>query len=246
MNANFRKTARQIALAPWNLIRASNYLVELCDSNESKRTFEAPQLVSFVESAEALRLRENMRQAAGPPEELLTFAPGTPKRVVVNLEPKAKPRAKSKEKGRGRGGRGRGRARGGQPEESEEGTGVPPQVAVAPAAPHLPAGAPDLAEDVPGLPVPAGPRPDPPDVPPPPAPVVPRAPRRGLKRPAAAPDAAVAAAAAKPAAAPQNRYRQDTIDKQDKLGCNKCKYSARGCGRCKEIHALYKAQRGIE
>ena len=53
---------------------------------------------------------------------------------------------------------------------------MPPQVAVAPAAPHLPAGAPDLAEDVPGLPVPAGPRPDPPDVPPPPAPVVPRAP----------------------------------------------------------------------
>ena len=50
VNANFRssgKTARQIALAPWNLIRASNYLVELCDSNESKRTFEAPQLVSL-------------------------------------------------------------------------------------------------------------------------------------------------------------------------------------------------------
>ena len=41
----FRKTARQIALAPWNLIRASNYLVELCDSNEAKRIFEPPELV---------------------------------------------------------------------------------------------------------------------------------------------------------------------------------------------------------
>ena len=236
----FKKTARLISEAPWSLTQASNYLMELCDNNQAQRHQGPPELKFFVESQDTLRLRESERLAAGPPEELLTFAPGTPKKVVVNLhpvpKPKAKPKANASGKGRGRG-RGRGRAdqpvAAGQPVDVAAGepvaddqpvaagqpVDVAPPLALPPPADELPAQDLENAE--------TGDAAADPELP------------RVMKRPAAK------APAVGPGAAPAAKrcnYSQKTIDQQKKLGCSKCKNAPKGCARCREIHELWKAK----
>lgn len=238
--AEFRKTARQIAEPPWSLLRASDYLNRLCDDNASEKVHDPPPLVFFNSSGEEIDGFQALRDRADPPEDLLNFAPGTPRKVVVNLQPRGRGGGGDAARGRPARGRGRGRGRGRRDEGDNANGEAPAEAAMEPPPGALEAEAP---------PVPPAPRP---------------APKRGLKRPAAAPPrgpAAKAAAAAPEPGQPSGeapaapgegeagaapRYRQSTIDKQSKLGCNKCKYAVSGCTRCKEIHSLYRAQHGLE
>eukprot|EP00438_Fugacium_kawagutii_P010345 Skav210916 [mRNA] locus=scaffold4127:33786:39501:+ [translate_table: standard] len=263
-HSEFRKTARQIALPPWNLTRASIYLIELCSNNMSQIHPLPPNLVFFNDRSESMRLREQARESAGPPEELLTFAPGTPKRVVVNLNAGAERARAAAARGRGQGrGRGRGRARvDDDPDPNVEvepsgGAAVPgpPQPGVD--APVLPAAAPEeggpgaVAELPPAAPK-AAPKAASKAAPKAASKAAPKAaskaapkvaskaaPKQGLKRPASAENPGAKNMIAAPSG---KRYTVRVVDQQDKLGCNKCVYRQMGCSRCKEIHELWKAR----
>eukprot|EP00435_Cladocopium_sp_Y103_P056732 s693_g19.t1 len=202
--SEFRKTARQIAEPPWSLRAGSEYLTRLCDDNIAERRHDPPSLIFFNTVDEDIADLEARRNQANPPEELLNFAPGTPRRVVANLQ--ARPRGAGPGRGRGRDdggagrrGQGRGRKGGGRKGGGRKGAAAAADVGAdggeegdpaAPADGEVPGPAPaadgdgEVREDpghgeggeVPAL-APLAPLPHP--VPKPQA-------KRGLKRPAAA------------------------------------------------------------
>ena len=258
--AEFRKTADAISQPPWRLVKAASYLTTLCDENVVGTQGVPPQLSYFLTPADALEGLQRARDNAGPPEDILNFAPGTPRKVVATLRSVAEDRQQHQAKGRGRGGKGRGRK--GQQNLSAEPVAAdpPPPVEIIEAAPANPAAPAEIPEGDDGAEAPRRP---------------PRKKRGILQRPAAAvesSDAAQsqpavmrrpAAAAADldadardaeappvpvaPLAAPSGkRYRESTIDQQSSLGCSKCKYQAQGCKRCIEIHNLWKAKNAVD
>lgn len=255
----FRKTARLIAQPPWSLISGAQYLNALCDDNESGRIHAPPTLIHFNTSAEVLAGLQAQRDIADPPEELLNFAPGTPRKVVANLAPRPPRPAAARGRGRARGRqtRGRGRGRGEGPNADSVADGekndepcvggdnaagssgpVPPEEE--PHLPDLPHGDDEelLSEE----------RLDPPSKKRPAAAQAEAVFRRpaSAKAPKAAAKAAPKAVAAVPPAAAKAKvsYRQSTIDQQSQLGRSKCWYASAGCARCREIHKLWKEQNG--
>lgn len=261
--AEFRKTARAISEPPWKLERASEYLSTLCDENQSHRVHEPPPLVFFRSGPEDLQRLQAVRDQSGPPEELLTFAPGTPRKVVASMRPILQQGA-SEEIAAGRGARGRGRGRGRQPSRGRgRGRGKGSEAAAADAKGDAEVELPEvdlLPRDDQAEPVVENP------------PAEPQEPRQrkkrtGLKRPAAAVEEsrdptngdqseAPAPVVAEPPApdssssgyvlAPSGkRYRQSTVDTQTTLGCSKCVMAKNGCRRCIEIHNLWKAQNNV-
>ena len=236
--AEFRKTATAISEPPWSLLKASRYLTALCDDNVLGNQGVPPQLVYFLTPADALENLQRARDNAGPPEDILNFAPGTPRKVVATLRAVTGERQQHQAKGRGRG---KGRGRKGrqnlcpepvEPAQEIEEVAHPQNVPADPPAPEIPEQPPQKTKR-----------------------------QRMMRRPAAAvesSDAAQPAAAAAalerdveappvPAvdlavAAPSGKhYRESTINLQSSLG-SKCKYAAKGCKRCIEIHNLWKAR----
>lgn len=264
--AEFRKTADAISQPPWSLVKAASYLTTLCDENVVGTQGVPPQLSYFLTPADALEGLQKARDNAGPPEDILNFAPGTPRKVVATLRSVAEDgdRQQHQTKGRGRGGKGRGR-KGRQnlcaePAELAEPVPADPPppaeiIEAAPANPAAPAEIPEVDAEAPRRP--------------------PRKKRGILQRPAAAVESSDAAQSSQPAvigrpaaaadldaeardaeappvpvaplAAPSGkRYRESTIDQQSSLGCSKCKYQAQGCARCIEIHNLWKAKNAVD
>ena len=200
--AEFRKTARVIAEPPWGLRQAAEYLTRLCDDNVAERPHDPPSLIFFNTQDQDIADLETQRNQANPPEELLNFAPGTPRRVVANLH--ARPRVAEPARGRGGGRRGRGRGKGVElevgPEANREPDVADGEEVGVPAAPPDGEVPEALANGDANVPPPA-----PLAAVPPPAPLARRSPqvpkakaKRGLKRPAAAGPSAAAAPAAGP------------------------------------------------
>lgn len=258
--SEFRKTARLIAQPPWSLTDGAQYLNALCDDNESGRIHQAPTLIHFNSSAEVLAGLQDRRDTLDPPEELLNFAPGTPRKVVANLahRPSRPAAARGQGRGRGRQPRGRGRGRGEHPHVDAVANDEKNDVAEA-----EPLAAGDSHHGGSSVPVPLeeeqvlfeDPAPAHPEAPPSPhdEPVPSRkrpAASQGsvMRRPAgakAAPkSASVPAAGDRPAPKAKVSYRQSTIDQQSSLGCSKCWHASAGCARCREIHQLWKEQNG--
>ena len=214
----FRRTARIISQPPWSLQRGCEYLQGMCDDNESGREHQPPQIQYFNTCPEALGVLQAQRAAAGPPPDVVNFAPGTPRKVVVRMRPPREPQPEVRGRGRGRGHRGRGRGKGkgkGKQDCDDH------DVAAVAAEPEVAADEPqDDAEPAP---------PHGPEVP-------------GAE--AAAPGvAANGKRGMADVVSPEGkRYRQSTVDQQSRLGCNKCKFAVGGCRRCKDIHEVWKSQ----
>ena len=220
----FRKTARLISQPPWSLQRGCEYLQGMCDDNQSGREHQPPEIKYFNTSPEALGVLQAQRAAAGPPPDLVNFAPGTPRKVVVRIRPprEAEPGQEDRGRGRGRGRRGRGKGRGkgagkqGDGEaanvDGEVAGGAIPAAAARDGDPEV-----EVPEDV--APEPAAPAAEVAD------------PANGRRR--------LANFVAGPSG---KRYRQSTVDQQSQLGCNKCKFAVGGCSRCKDIHEAWKSQ----
>ena len=236
--AEFRRTARLVADSAWQLGRAEKYLSDLCADNEAGREHRPPSLVYFTTHADEIQTKRTQRERAGPPEELLTFAPGTPRRVVASfqdLDAEGAGQARTRNRGRGRG-RGRGRLRDAAPVEPADAEEAPAEAEEAPADDPLPRHPAEQANG--GAAGRGAARPN--------AQAAKAAPKavqakRILKRPAAAsepegPGPSVA----------RKAFRQQSVDEQgDKLGCSKCKHKSHGCARCKQLRAIWREQNGM-
>jgi hypothetical protein len=78
----YRKTALAVALAPWRVLRAAEYLENLCQCNESQNWPEPPTPIFFRDGRQ--RAVDCLLDQETEGSAWLDFAPGTPKRVTVS------------------------------------------------------------------------------------------------------------------------------------------------------------------